>query len=149
MSSCYKRALEFKKNYPLTMGFRIKKHCEIIDKHLNPNEKLEYLFYGQKNDGQFDFANTYIIALTNERMIMATKRLLFGYFFKSITPDLYNDLTVNEGIIWGSLLIDTVKEEVTITNLDKRSLNEIETHITEIMGKLKKEYTINRSKKED
>ena len=142
-------ACQFKSKYPMTMGFRLKKHCAIIDKHLNPEEKIEYLFYGQKNDGQFDFVNTYVIVLTNQRMIMATKRLLFGYFFKSITPDLYNDLTINQGLIWGRILIDTVKEEVTITNLDKNSLNEIETNITEIMGKLKKEYNINRSKKED
>ena len=144
----YKLALNFRKKYPMTMGFRLKKHCDIIDKHLNPNEKIEYLFYGQKNIGSFDFVNTYVIALTNERLIMATKRLLFGYFFKSITPDLYNDLTVNSGIIWGKLLIDTVKEEVTITNLDKNALREIETNITEVMGKLKKEYNISREKKE-
>lgn len=147
--SCYKQALDFKRKYPMTIGFRLKKHCDIIDKHLNPNEKVEYLFYGQKNSGAFDFVNTYVIALTNERLIMATKRLLYGYFFKSITPDLYNDLTVNSGIIWGKLLIDTVKEEVTITNLDKNSLQEIETNITEVMGKLKKEYNISRDKKED
>lgn len=144
----YKLALNFRKKYPMTMGFRLKKHCDIIDKHLNPNEKIEYLFYGQKNIGSFDFVNTYVIALTNERLIMATKRLLFGYFFKSITPDLYNDLTVNSGIIWGKLLIDTVKEEITITNLDKNALREIETNITEVMGKLKKEYNISREKKE-
>lgn len=145
----YKLALDFKRKYPMTMGFRLKKHCEVIDKHLNPDEKVEYLFFGQKNTGTFDFVNTYIVALTNQRMIMATKRLLFGYFFKSITPDLYNDLTVNSGVIWGRILIDTVKEEVTITNLDKSALQEVETSITELMGKLKKEYNISRDRKED
>ncbi len=146
--SCYKLALDFQRKYPMTMGFRLKRHCEVIDRHLNPDEKIKYLFFGQKNYGTFDFVNTYVIALTNQRIMMATKRLLFGYFFKSITPDLYNDLTVNSGIIWGRLLIDTVKEEVTITNLDKNSLEEIETNITETMGKLKKEYNISREKKE-
>ncbi len=144
----YKLALDFKRKYPMTMGFRLKEHCDIIDRHLNPDETISYLFYGQKNTGTFDFVNTYVVALTNQRMIMATKRILFGYFFKSITPDLYNDLTVNAGVIWGKILIDTVKEEVTITNLDKKSLQEIETNITEVMGKLKKEYNISREKKE-
>ena len=37
------------KKYPFTIAFRLSKHCKIIDKHLNPNEKVEYLFYGQKN----------------------------------------------------------------------------------------------------
>ena len=147
--SCYKLALDFRRKYPMTMGFRLKRHCDVIDKHLNPDEKVKYLFFGQKNSGAFDFVNTYVIAITDQRIIMATKRLLFGYFFKSITPDLYNDLTVNSGVIWGRILIDTVKEEVTITNLDKSSLQEIETNITETMGKLKKEYNINREKKEN
>lgn len=146
--SCYKLALDFQRKYPMTMGFRLKKHCEVVDRHLNPDETVKYLFFGQKNTGTFDFVNTYVIALTNQRLIMATKRIFFGYFFKSITPDLYNDLTVNSGLIWGRILIDTVKEEVTITNLDKTSLQEIETNITETMGKLKKEYNITREKKE-
>ena len=30
----------------------------------------------------------------------------------SITPDLFNDLSVYEGLIWGKVDIDTVKEEV-------------------------------------
>ena len=145
---CYKLALDFRRKYPMTIGFRLKKHCDIIDKHLNPDEKITYLFYGQKNTGVFDFVNTYVVALTNQRLIMATKRLLFGYFFKSITPDLYNDLMVNSGVIWGRILIDTVKEEVTLTNLDKTSLSEIETNITETMGKLKKQYNIHRKKEE-
>ena len=149
MSNCYKLACQFRNKYPMTMGFRLKKHCTIIEKHLNNNERIEYLFYGQKNEGQLDFVNTYVVALTNQRMVLATKRLVFGYFFKSITPDLYNDLTVGQGLIWGRILIDTIKEEVTITNLDKRALEEIETNITKVMTRLKKEYNINRNKKED
>ncbi len=29
---------KFKKKYPLTVAWRLDKHAEIIDKHLNPNE---------------------------------------------------------------------------------------------------------------
>lgn len=72
--------------------------------------------------------------------MVATKRLLFGYFFKSITPDMYNDLTVSKGLIFGRVTLDTVKEVVTLTNIDPKALNEIESNITEIMLKLKKEY---------
>ena len=72
--------------------------------------------------------------------MVATKRLLFGYFFKSITPDMYNDLTVSKGLIFGRVTLDTVKEVVTLTNIDPKALNESESNITEIMLKLKKEY---------
>ena len=72
--------------------------------------------------------------------MVATKRVVFGYFLKSITPDMYNDLTIGKGIIWGRVVIDTIKEVITITNIDARALDEVETSITEIMIKVKKEY---------
>ena len=31
-----------------------------------------------------------------------------------ITPDMYNDLTVNKAVFWGRIIIDTVKEVITI-----------------------------------
>ena len=37
-------------------------------------------------------------------------------------------------------MIDTAKEVVVFSNIDKAALNEIETNITETMIKLKKEY---------
>ena len=136
----YELAREFLKKYPMTIAWRLRQHCKIIDKHLNPNEKILYIFAGQKNDSGFDLVNTNVIALTDRRIMIATKRLVFGYFFKSITPDMYNDLSVSKGLIFGKVVIDTVKEVVTITNIDPRALDEIETNISEIMMKQKKEY---------
>ncbi len=148
MSNTYKLAKDFMKKYPMTVAWRIKKHCDIIDKHLNPGEKILYLFLGQKNDRAVDLVNTNVIAFTNKRIMVGTKRVVFGYFFKSITPDMYNDLSVSKGIIWGRIVIDTIKEVITITNVDVRALDEIETNITEIMIKNKKEYNSNMKKKE-
>lgn len=148
MSNTYKLAKDFMKKYPMTVAWRIKKHCDIIDKHLNPGEKILYLFLGQKNDRAVDLVNTNVIAFTNKRIMVGTKRVVFGYFFKSITPDMYNDLSVSKGIIWGRIVIDTIKEVITITNVDARALDEIETNITEIMIKNKKEYNSNMKKKE-
>lgn len=148
MSDTYKLAKDFMKKYPMTVAWRIKKHCDIIDKHLNPGEKILYLFLGQKNDRAVDLVNTNVIAFTNKRIMVGTKRVVFGYFFKSITPDMYNDLSVSKGIIWGRIVIDTIKEVITITNVDARALDEIETNITEIMIKNKKEYNANTKKKE-
>ena len=75
--------------------------------------------------------------------MIATKRLLFGYFFISITPDMFNDLTVINGIIWGKIKIDTIKEIVFISNIDPNALPEIETNITEYMMEEKKKYINN------
>ena len=100
------------------------------------------MFAGQKNNRAVDIFNTYVIVFTNKRIIVATKRVVFDYFFKSITPDMYNDLTIHRGLIWGSVILDTVKEVITISNLDINSLDEIETNITEIVLKQKKELGI-------
>ena len=129
----YERLIEFKKKYPMTISWRLKQHAKIIEKHLNPDEEISFVFAAQKNDSPFDIFSTYAVALTNKRIIMGRKRFVFGYFFTTITPDMFNDLKVNMGIIWGKINIDTIKEFVTLSNLDRNALPEIETKITEFM----------------
>ena len=95
----------------------------------------------------YDIISTHVFVITNKRLIIATKRVLFGYFLYSITPDMFNDLTVYSGLIWGKVQIDTIKEVVFISNLSKKSLDEIETSVTEYMMKEKKKYA--RREKEE
>lgn len=142
MESSYVRVRKFLRKYPFTIAWRVRRHCEVIDKHLDvlQGEKILYIFPGQKNDRTVDLLNTCVVALTNKRIMVATKRVLFGYFFKSVTPDMYNDLTINRGLLFGGIEIDTLKEVITITNIDPRALSEIETNITEIMLEQKKEF---------
>lgn len=140
MNLVYEKAKEFKRKYPLTIAWRLKAHSKIINKHLNEGEEIKYVFACQKNDNPIDIITTYIVVLTNKRIILAEKRLLFGYFFTTITPDMFNDLKVEMGIIWGKIVIDTVKEEVFLSNIQRGALNEIETNITEYMMEEKKKY---------
>lgn len=142
MGNSYTLASRFTKKYPMSIAWRVKRHCKVLDKHLNPGEEILYVFAGQKNDSFINIFNTYVIAFTNKRIIVATKRVLFGYFFKSITPDMYNDLTVHRGLIWGSIVLDTVKEVITITNIDKSALDEIETNVSEIMLRHKRMFRV-------
>ena len=145
----YDMIRKFLKRYPFTIAWRAKQHCKIIDKHLNPGEQILYMFAGQKNDRMSEIFNTYVVALTDKRIMVATKRLIFGYFFKSITPDMYNDLTVQKGLIFGRVVLDTIKEVITITNIDPNALSEIESNITEIMIEQKKKYAIEKSKNQE
>ena len=138
--TCYDFVKEFKRKYPMTIAFRLKKHSKVIEKHLNPDEKVLYAFAAQKNANVFEIFYTNVIALTNKRILIATKRVLWGYFLVTITPDMFNDLTVRKGLIFGSVLIDTVKERVALSNLDPNSLPEIETIISEYMMEEKKKY---------
>lgn len=139
MNEIYKLVLEFKQKYPQTIAWRLKQHCKIAALHLNPGEKVIYAFTCQKNLFSYELFRTFVVVVTDKRVLIAQKRLLFGYLFITVTPDLYNDLTVMSGILWGKINIDTVKEVIQLSNIDKRALPEIETKVTEFMIEAKKD----------
>ena len=140
MGNVYKRVLRFKQKYPWTIGWRIAKNSEVVERHLNPDEKVRYAFIAQKNDNPFNIIESAVVALTDKRILIGRKRILFGYFLSSITPDLFNDLKVSGGLIWGKVYIDTIKEFVTLSNISNDALTEIETEITTFMMEEKKKY---------
>lgn len=139
MVSIYERVKEFKKKYPMTVAWRLKKNSRIVEKYLGPKEKVLYVFTAQKNNNPLDVLSTAVIALTNERIIIGRKRVVFGYFLDSVTPDLFNDMKVLSGVIWGKIHIDTAKEFITLSNLDKKALPELEKMIGSFMRKKKSE----------
>ncbi len=143
----YKKVIAFKRKYPITIAFRLKAHSKIIEKYINDDEELLYVFAGQKNNRSIGLPNTFIAALTDKRLLFARKRVLFGSFFYAITPDMFNDLKVESGLIWGKIIIDTVKELVTISNIDITALDEIETNVTQYMMEEKKKYNVSRDSK--
>ena len=136
----YDAVKEFNQKYTLSVGWRLKKHCKVIEQFLNPEEEVLYAFFAQKNDNPLDIITTYVIALTSKRILIGTKRVVFGYFYTTITPDMFNDLKVHSGIVWGKVYLDTVKEYVTLSKIQKDALDEIETKVTEYMIEEKKKY---------
>lgn len=138
----YEEIKKFKRKYRLSIMWRIKRHCKIIERHLNSDETILYAFAAQKNDNPIDIVSTYGVVLTNKRLILGRKRLVFGYFFDSITPDMFNDLNVMASLIWGKIYIDTINEHVTLSNIDKKALPEIETMISSYMIKEKRKLGI-------
>lgn len=139
MNGVYDQVKLFKRKFPGTISWRLKAHSKVIEKHLNPDERVKYVFAAQKNDRSYQIFSTYIVALTNKRILLAQKRLFFGYLFLAITPDMFNDVTVKSGLFWGKLVIDTIKEVVVLSNISKRALPVLETEITEYMMKKKRE----------
>lgn len=136
----YSKVKQFKRRYPLTIAWRLKANCKVIEKHLNPGEVVKYAFAAQKNDSLLDIFSTNIFVMTNKRILIGTKRVVYGYFFTVITPDMFNDLKVKMGLIWGKVYIDTVKEFVCMSNIQKSALPEIETFVTEYLMNEKKKY---------
>lgn len=144
MGKVYRQVLEFKRKYPMTIGWRLKQNAAIVDLHLNPDEEPLYSFCGQKNDNSLDIFGTAVVTLTTKRILIGRKRVLFGYFLNSITPDLFNDMDIHSGILWGKVNIETVKELVTLSNISIDALKEIETNVSSYMMEKKKDYFHNK-----
>jgi hypothetical protein len=133
----YKEVSNYLKRYPYTFAWRIKQHSSVICKHLNPDEEVYYVFPAQRNPDSFNVFTTCLVALTNKRILIAQKRVLWGYNITSITPDMFNDFELSKGLIFGKLDIDTVKEVIRLSNLDSKALVEIETNLSEYILEIK------------
>ncbi len=140
MASTYELVKDFKKKYPNTISWRLKKHCAIIDQNLNPNEKVLFAFAAQNNSSHDAIFDTAVLALTTDRLMIAQDRILVGYKLNTITPDLYNDMQVSAGIIWGTVTIDTMKETIIFSNISKKALSEIQINISSFMIEAKKKF---------
>ena len=143
--SCYELAMEFKRKFPSTVAWRIFQNSKVVDQHVNPDENITYAFVGQKNESPFDIFQTAAIAITNKRIMIGQKRILFGYSLNSVTPDLYNDMQIYQGLLFGQVTIDTAKETIYLTNIAKKALPEIETQISTFMIREKQKYVKNTS----
>ena len=132
--------LDFKKRFPSTVMWRVRKHCRVVEKHLNPKEKVLYAFAAQMNDNASDIIDTAVLCVTSDRILIGQDQILYGYTLHSVTPEMYNDLQVQSGIFWGKIVIDTVKEIIYFSNLSKRALVEIESIISMYMMEAKKLY---------
>ena len=120
MTNVLNKLYEFKHKYSSTVMWRIRAHAKVVEANLHEGEEVVYAFAGQKNHNHLDIFNTNVIILTTERLIFAQKRLIVGFSFNSITPDMFNDIQITSGIIWGSVMIDTVKEVIYLTNVLKK-----------------------------
>lgn len=130
---------EFKKRYPTSISWRLREHAAVADKLINKDEEILYAFAAQKSFNSFNILSTFIVVITDKRIVLAQKRLLFGYFYYSITPDMFNDLTLRMGLIWGKVVIDTIKEQVYLSGLSRKALEELETVLSKYMIQKKRQ----------
>ena len=72
MQDIYLKAKEFKSKFPRTIAWRLHKHAAVVQKHLHDNEKVHYVFCGQKNVSSLMINKTCIVAITDERLVIIT-----------------------------------------------------------------------------
>lgn len=147
MGKVYDKVFDFERRFPSGIVWRTKKHSAVIEEYLDKGEKVNYAFCAQKGFHKINFFNTYAVCLTNKRILLGHKRLFWGSFLYSITPDMYNDMKLYKGMLWGKITVDTVKEVITLYCLSKNSLDEIETTLSSFMMKEKKKYTKSKQTK--
>ncbi len=136
----YNMVVSFKNRYPGTIAWRLKEHSKVAADHINDDEEVLYAFAAQKSLSSLNIASTFVIVVTDKRILLAQKRFFFGYFYYSITPDMFNDLTIQKGIIWGNVIIDTVKETIYLSNMSNGALQEVETVVSKYMMQEKRQY---------
>jgi len=141
MASTYELVQDFnRRNKGTVRWFRTRKHADLVDRSLNPNEKVLFAFVGQYDDSHGTLFDTAVLALTNDRVIVAQDRLILGYKVISITPDMFNDISIDAGLIWGFVTIDTIKEKIYFSNMSKKGLLEIKKMISSYMLEAKKKF---------
>jgi len=149
MSKTLELINEFSKKYPSTLRwFRVGAHAKLVEKSLHPGEQVLFAFAAQWNEHDGDWFDTGVLALTNERLIIAQNRLLVGFRILSVTPELFNDISIKSGLIWGSVIIDTVKETIYFTNISRKGLLEIKKVISSYMMEYKKNTKTNPEDKD-
>ena len=133
----YAVVTDFLIKYPLTITWRIRQHSKIVAKHLNEEEEIYYIFAAQRNPNSLNIFSTAIIAFTSKRIMIAQKKVLWGYNLVSITPDMFNDFEVYKGLLFGKLDIDTIKEQIKLSDIDPKGLVEIESELSDYLVKVK------------
>ena len=133
MNSVYKSCKDFLKKYPGTVAWRVKKHSNVVEEHINDDEVVLFSFVGQKNSNWTYPLSTVVVTFTNKRMLVGRSLFLGRSFYTSITPDMLNDFEIRKGIIFGVVEIDTVKEHFTVECLSKKSLSKIEDALSKYL----------------
>ena len=90
------------------------KHFGIIEKNLHADEEGLYTFIGlhnyismSKHDQNFAYA------VTNKRILMGQKKIV-GEAFQSVSLENINDITLQTGMVYGTVTVDTIKEAFNV-----------------------------------
>ena len=114
----------------------------------NEKRKIQNYKFNENLDEELSKTRkVYESLVKEEKELLNIMNTLTNVSSVDLAKDMFNDLTVYSGLIWGKVQIDTIKEVVFISNLSKKSLDEIETSVTEYMMKEKKKYA--RREKEE
>ena len=126
MKKVYEKVKEFKEKYPGTIAFRLREHSDVAEDNLIDGEEVQYAFCGT------DAAKkSRVVALTDRRVIVARKELIYGSYCWSINRDQICSVSVSNGLLWSRVSIKTLTETFAYIDLiEPTALNEIQNNLT-------------------
>ena len=127
MGKIYEKMLEYENKYPDTLGFRLKKHAQVIEDNLLEGEKVLHVYYGS-----IELFRTMAIVVTDKRIIFGRKNLAFGSFCISIDKDKICEVSYDKGLMFGKVKIVSLNgRSIEICYLDQKSTSVMKEEITD------------------
>ena len=79
-NTIYNKIKDFKKRFPTTIAWRLKAHSKVAAEHINDDEEVLYAFAAQKLPSVFNVTSTYVIVITDKRILLAQKTFIVWLF---------------------------------------------------------------------
>lgn len=111
--------------------FGTKKEVSYLPEILHPNEHVLGLISG------FLDGNTWIIALTQKRLIFLDKGMFYGLKQREILLDKINSIFQKQGLVLGSITIQDGASAIKIDNIDKSCIPSFVDSINSAIDRLK------------
>lgn len=103
-------------------GFLTKKEFFHLPEILMPEEDVIAISSGSLSSNQYNYTNSWLIVLTNSRIILLDKGLIYGVKQISIDLEKITSVGASTGIIFGNITITTSLSEFMITYVLKKSV---------------------------
>lgn len=104
------------KSLPTFNLFGTKKEVSYLPEILSPDEHILSLISG------FLDSNTWIITLTEKRLILLDKGMIYGLKQRELPLDKINSISQKLGMMWGSVHIQDGASGIKIDNIDKKCI---------------------------
>ena len=145
MGIIYEKAMKFKSKYSGSISFRLKEHSKFAEKYLVDGEKVLHVYCGCR-----DFFHTRVLVITDKRVMVAHKNLLFGGYCSSIDKNEICEIGTHKGIIWNEITLSTLTDLFCyIGKLTSSAAAQMKEEITKstIINRTNSERRISRRKK--
>ena len=111
----------------------LKRAFSVVAEELRDNEDVLVCFVAKINRN----SPLFVYAISNQRIMIARKKAI-GKELQTIAIDNVNDITIQSGLLYGQIIIDTFRETV-VARVSGRRAKHINKYLHSIVQKIKEE----------